>query len=111
MNLPFSLLLASGNLSLVQSALKKGGSPNWLDEKGASALHKAAECGSVEIIDCLVQAGAVLDEQLLASKNTPLHIAARKVGLVFSFRSIYYFSVFSANGTSCIYLDLVTRAI
>eukprot|EP01084_Bolivina_argentea_P209789 357264_1 len=69
---------ASGNPNLVQSALKKGGKPNWLDDEGASALHKAAECGSVEIINYLVQAGAVLDEQLLACKNAPLHITARK---------------------------------
>ncbi len=80
---------ASGNPNLVQSALKKGGKPNWLDDEGASALHKAAECGSVEIINYLVQAGAVLDEQLLACKNAPLHITARKVVVL-----VVYFSSF-----------------
>ena len=48
--------------------------------EGATAIHDAARCGHVPVLDCLLEAGADPDE-VDHSSWTPLHLAAGR-GLV-----------------------------
>lgn len=45
---------------------------------GRNALHTAADCGSLEMVEYFVDLGAAVDALVLGTKETALHICARR---------------------------------
>lgn len=67
------LAAAAGDLKAVKLLLAAGASPHLLDARmGASALHKAAQSGVVEIAELLVAHSAFIDLQAPTHGHTPL---------------------------------------
>jgi ankyrin repeat protein len=76
---------AAGDLKVVKLLLAAGATPQLLDARmGASALHKAAQSGVVEIAEVLVRHGAFIDLQAPTHGHTPLIDAVlhRKLAMV-----------------------------
>jgi Ankyrin repeats (3 copies)/Ankyrin repeat len=71
------LAVRTNNFSELKNLIEIGADINWQDSKmeGATALHEAVRKGSNEIIEYLLQNGAIIN-----SKNhnglTPIHVAA-----------------------------------
>lgn len=66
-----------GDATLVDLLVSKGGSLNARDNKGFSALHKAAEHGRTDVLKALLRHGADVDIKTNKG-STPLMWAARK---------------------------------
>ncbi len=70
---------------MVEMLLTAGADPLLLDTRmGASALHKAAQSGVVDVARLLIQRGAFIDLQAPTQRHTPLIDAAwhKKAGMV-----------------------------
>src|SRR5687767_11035898 len=65
-----------GDLEAVRALLKQGAEVNAAQGDGMTALHWAAEQGSVEMARMLVFAGAEPDAVTRIGGHTPLHVAA-----------------------------------
>ena len=79
------LAAAAGYSEVVEVLLRQGASPHLLDaHMGASAMHKAAQSGSVEIAQTLLAYGAFVDLQAPTHGHTPLIDAVlhRKLAIV-----------------------------
>lgn len=68
----------AGSVSGVESALEKGGKPNFFfhPEDQKNALHVVAENGNYDIAKILLGAGAIVDAKTGATHSTALIIAA-----------------------------------
>lgn len=66
-----------GDVAGVRSLLSDGAEVNAPRGDGMTALHWAAQRGSVEIARLLIQAGARVDVLTRIGDHTPLHVAAR----------------------------------
>lgn len=66
-----------GQTELVTKLLRKGKKINKIDDRGDTALHKAAACGHLEIVNLLLKK----HPELVSSENfdglTPFHLAAQ----------------------------------
>ena len=62
----------------IKILLAHGIDPNWMDERGTTALHRIAEIGSgINVAKIFVDASADVNAELLDG-STPLHLSARK---------------------------------
>lgn len=76
---------AAGHVQMVDLLLAGGASPHLLDSRmGASALHKAAQSGMVQVAQSLLKRGAFIDLQAPTHGHTPLIDAVlhKKPGMV-----------------------------
>uniref|UniRef100_A0A914WBN3 VPS9 domain-containing protein n=1 Tax=Plectus sambesii TaxID=2011161 RepID=A0A914WBN3_9BILA len=51
---------------------------NEVGSQGRNALHTAADCGKLELVEYLIDFGASVDAVVLGTKETALHICARR---------------------------------
>ena len=65
-----------GNVAAVRSLLSEGADPNAARGDGMSALHLAAEGGSLEVVRVLIDAGARIEATTSIGGYTPLHVAS-----------------------------------
>jgi ankyrin repeat protein len=65
-----------GDLATVRSLLQGRANPNTAQPSGLSALHLAAQRGSIEIAKHLIDAGATVNAPTDRGGYTPLHLAA-----------------------------------
>lgn len=70
-----NLCIETGNIKLVEYALKKGADLTLTNCVGMGALHTAMQEGNAEIVNLLIKAGAFLNQTDVDSL-TPLHKAA-----------------------------------
>ena len=66
----------SGDAAAVRSLLREGADPNAARGDGMSALHLAAEGGSLEVVRVLIDAGARVEATTSIGGYTPLHVAS-----------------------------------
>src|SRR5262245_59606564 len=66
-----------GDVEAVRALSKQGADVNAAQGDGMTALHWAAETGSVEIAQILITAGASSSAVTRHGSFTPLHVAAR----------------------------------
>ena len=68
-----------GSIAGVEGALKKGGTPNYFfnPEDQKNALHVACESGNEDVVNLLLENGAVVDASSGATHSTPLMCAAQ----------------------------------
>jgi ankyrin repeat protein len=66
----------AGDVAAVRSALRGGANPNAAQGDGLSALHIAAQEGSLEIVGLLLDAKADVHARTTIGGYTPLHLAA-----------------------------------
>ena len=66
-----------GDLDAVRTLLRQGADVNAAQGDGMTALHWAAEHGSVDLIEVLVYAGAHMEATTRLGDYRPLHLAAR----------------------------------
>lgn len=66
----------SGDLDQVRELIAAGADVNWIDSGGETALFGATACGRVEVVRCLLDAGARHDLRERTRGYTPLHGAA-----------------------------------
>lgn len=73
----------AGSYLGVQSAIEKGGKPNYLHtpEEQKNSLHVAAEGGHVEIVRYLLEHGAVVDASQGTTHSTALMMAVRAASI------------------------------
>jgi ankyrin repeat protein len=67
----------SGDAAAVRTLLAQGLDVNQAAGDGMSALHAAAERGSVAIVGLLIEKGAAVEPKTRIGSYTPLHLAAR----------------------------------
>jgi uncharacterized protein len=65
-----------GDVAAVRALLKGGADPNTAQGDGLTALHVAAEKGSLELARVLISAGAKVGSVTRIGSFTPLHVAA-----------------------------------
>jgi ankyrin repeat protein len=77
-NLKLFNAVVAGSAAGVEGALEKGAKPDYFHrpEDNMNALHMACQEGFKEIVDMLLQAGAVVDAVAITTKSTPLIFAA-----------------------------------
>ncbi|GAM42228.1 ankyrin repeat-containing protein [Talaromyces pinophilus] len=75
----------SGDMQAMQEALASGeinvnACPKWEDWEGDTALHRAAECGHLELVQLLISHGAEVDRRDYSplGPKTALHLAAHQ---------------------------------
>jgi ankyrin repeat protein len=66
-----------GDVAGVRSLLAEGADPNVAQGDGLTALHLAAQEGSLEIAEILLGAGAMVEAQTRIGGYTPLHLASQ----------------------------------
>jgi len=66
----------SGDAAAVRGLLAQGLDVNQASGDGLTALHAAAEKGSLEIVDLLLEHGAAIEPTTRIGSYTPLHLAA-----------------------------------
>ena len=66
-----------GDVATVRSLLEGGADPNEAQGDGMTALHWAAELGSLEIAELLIDAEARVEARTRVGAYTPLHLASR----------------------------------
>ena len=70
---PLAIAAALGESQIVELLLNAGADPLLLDTRmGASALHKAAQSGVVDVARLLLERGAFVDQQAPTHGHTPL---------------------------------------
>jgi ankyrin repeat protein len=78
---PFFLAVAYNQIGMVKCLLKYGtGQVNYQCRAGATALHKAVEIDSEEMVSLLLQSGSLL-ESVNDKGETPLHVASLRGSL------------------------------
>lgn len=70
---PLMLAVQSNISDYIQILLNAGASVNATDEKGFTALHRAAEMGRIELVQQLLEHGA--DKTMIAQEHTALSLA------------------------------------
>lgn len=68
-------LFAAPDAATVRTLVHAGVNIHMQDKYGCTALHLASSVGNVEVVDALVNEGAILTAADLAG-NTPLHSAS-----------------------------------
>lgn len=87
---PLFAAAAAGNAAAVALLLEGGAPVNSLDMDGATPLHRAVQAGAVDVIDCLLAAGAEVDIRERKWRGTPMswavvlrkHAVAERLSLV-----------------------------
>lgn len=75
---PLMIAACHGYPDVVEILLDRGANASKKGDKGATALHGAAQGGFVDVTRHLVKAGAELDAATFSNGSTPLHMAASK---------------------------------
>ena len=70
----------AGSITGVTNALKKGAKPNYFHrpEDQKNAFHIAAENGNCDMLELLVEHGAVVDAVVATTKDTAFMLAAQQ---------------------------------
>ena len=74
---PVADAAARRDVETVRSLVKQGADVNAAQGDGMTALHWAAEEGSLELAEVLIQAGARVDALTRLGSYTPLHLASQ----------------------------------
>ena len=74
---PVADAAARGDVETVRSLVKQGADVNAAQGDGMTALHWAAEQGSVELAEMLIHGGALVDARTRLGSYTPLHLASQ----------------------------------
>ena len=74
---PVADAAARGDVETVRSLVKQGADVNAAQGDGMTALHWAAEEGSLELAEVLIYAGARVDALTRLGSYTPLHLASQ----------------------------------
>jgi uncharacterized protein len=70
---PLMIAAGRGQREMVELLLNAGADPHMIEtHMGATALHKAAQCGCLHVIELLLDHGAFVDQQSATLGNTPL---------------------------------------
>ena len=75
---PVADAAARGDIETVRSLVKQGADVNAAQGDGMTALHWAAEEGSLELAEVLIYAGARVDALTRLGSYTPLHLASQR---------------------------------
>jgi len=75
---PVADAAARGDVETVRSLVKQGADVNAAQGDGMTALHWAAEEGSLELAEVLIYAGARVDALTRLGSYTPLHLASQR---------------------------------
>jgi len=75
---PVADAAARGDVDTVRSLVKQGADVNAAQGDGMTALHWAAEEGSLELAEVLIYAGARVDALTRLGSYTPLHLASQR---------------------------------
>ncbi|GAA3882172.1 hypothetical protein GCM10022243_53460 [Saccharothrix violaceirubra] len=74
---PLMAAVALGADTVVRTLLTGGADVLVTERSGQTALHKAVENGSADIVRALVRAGSIVDAPVATTGQTPLHVAVR----------------------------------
>ena len=74
---PVADAAARGDVETVRSLVRQGADVNAAQGDGMTALHWAAEEGSLELAEVLIHAGARVDARTRLGSYTPLHLASQ----------------------------------
>ena len=75
---PVADAAARGDVETVRSLVKQGEDVNAAQGDGMTALHWAAQEGSLELAEVLIHAGARVDALTRLGSYTPLHLASQR---------------------------------
>ena len=75
---PVADAAARGDVETVRSLVRQGADVNAAQGDGMTALHWAAEEGSLELAEVLIYAGARVDALTRLGSYTPLHLASQR---------------------------------